>query len=80
MTFTPETSAVLPAAALDGIADGIVLAAEPSARAAVIRDVIAEMYATVVWRQGNDPADPELISLLALVAEARAHHARMSTA
>jgi len=73
-------NAVLPAEVIDGIAERIVLSAEPSDRAAVISGLVAEMYATVAWRQGTDEDDAELISLHRLVVEPEAHHCRMTTA
>ena len=71
--------AVLPAEVIDGIAERIVLSAEPSARAAVISGLIAEVYATVAWRQGTQEDNAELVSLRRLVDEAQAHHCRMTT-
>ena len=80
VTMPSVVDAMLPAEVIDGIAERIVLAAEPSDRAAVIRGLIAEMYATVAWRQGTEEDDAELVSLRRLVDEAHAHHCRMSAA
>ena len=73
-------AAVLPAEVVDGIAERIVLSAEPADRAAVINGLVAEVYATVVWRQGAGADDPELVSLRRLVEEAQAHQGRMAAA
>ena len=73
-------AAVLPAEVVDGIAERIVLAAEPADRAAVINGLVAEVYATVGWRQGAGEDDAELVSLRRLVAEAQAHQGRMAAA
>jgi len=77
MTVPTVVDALLPAAVIDGIAERIVLSAEPGDRAAVISGLVAEIYATVAWRQGTDD-DAELASLRRLVDEAQAHHCRMT--
>jgi hypothetical protein len=80
MTVPTVVDTKLPAEVIDGIAERIVLSAEPSDRAALISGLIAEMYATVAWRQGTEEDDAELVSLRCLVAEAQAHHCRMTAA
>ena len=52
LTMPCVVDAMLPAEVVDGIAERIVLSAEPGDRAAVINGLVAEMYATVAWRQG----------------------------
>ena len=73
-------AAMFPAEVIDGIAERIVLSAGPADRAAVISGLVAEVYATVVWRQGAGEDDAELVSLRRLVEEAQAHHCRMIAA
>lgn len=80
VTMPSVADAVLPAEVIDRIAERIVLSEDPSDRAAVIRGLIDEVYATVAWRQGTEEDDAELVSLRGLVVEAQAHHCRMTTA
>jgi hypothetical protein len=79
-TMPTVVEAMVPAEVIDGIAERIVLSAERADRAAVISGLVAEMYATVAWRQEIGEDDAELVSLRRLVEEAQAHHCRMIAA
>jgi len=77
--LTDDVSArpVFPAEVLDGIADLMAQAADPGDRASVVWALVSEIYATAAWLI-DSPGSRELLSMEHLVAEARAHHARMT--
>ena len=69
---------VLTADVIDAVSEAVAAPPTPAARAAVIADLVTEMYATVQWRLGDVNADDELGSLQQVVTEVAAHVERMS--
>jgi len=67
----------LPAEALDGITDFLARASDSGSRAALVSALVFEIYDTAAWLADN-PGSRELDSMGQILAEARAHHARMT--
>ena len=81
IVITPDgaTKPFLPAEALGGIADLLARAPDASSRAAIVSALIGEIYDTAVWLVDR-PESEEFLSMGQVVAEARAHQARMTGA
>ncbi len=77
--LTDDVSArpIFPAEVLDGIADLMAQAPDPGSRASAVWALVLEIYDTAAWLI-DSPASSELLSMEHLLAEARAHHARMT--
>jgi len=78
--LTDEVSArpFFPAELLDGITDLLAQAPDPGNRASVVWALIFEIYDAATWLI-DSPGSRELLSMEQVVAEARAHHARMTS-
>ena len=77
LTQDGATKPFLPAEALDGIADLLARAPDAGSRAAIVSALVGEIYDTAVWLVGS-PESQEFLSMGQVVAEARAHEARMT--
>ena len=77
LTQDVATGPFLPAEALDGIADLLARAPDAGSRAAIVTALVVEIYDTADWLVGK-PGSQEFLSMGQLVAEARAHQARMT--
>ena len=79
-----EFQVVVPAELLDALVEAVVFSPDPQARAAVIRSLVHEMCAAVVWLHSgdttvDDAVNVELASISQLAAAAKDHHWRMSS-
>jgi hypothetical protein len=77
LTQDGATKPFLPAEALDGIADLLARAPDAGSRAAIVTALVVEIYDTAVWLV-DSPGSQEFLSMGQVVAEARAHQARMT--
>jgi hypothetical protein len=76
-TFSDNaTRPFLPAETLDGITDFLARASDPGSRAALVSALVFEIYDTAAWL-ADSPGSRELDSMGQILAEARAHQARM---